>query len=42
METWLKAQLPQVLPKSAIGGAIAYMLKLWRYCPQKVCIWENV
>jgi len=28
-EQWLKANLPQVLPKSAIAQAIAYTLKLW-------------
>lgn len=45
METWLKAQLPQVLPKSAIGGAIAYMLKLWprlvRYVDDGRCEIDN-
>ena len=29
METWLKEHIYQVLPKSAIGEAIAYTLKLW-------------
>ncbi|RLD22579.1 MAG: IS66 family transposase [Bacteroidetes bacterium] len=29
MENWLKENINQVLPKSAIGGAIAYTLKLW-------------
>ena len=29
MENWLKDNLQQVLPKSAIGEAIAYTLKLW-------------
>jgi len=29
METWLKGHIYQVLPKSAIGEAIAYTLKLW-------------
>ncbi len=29
METWLKEHVYQVLPKSAIGEAIAYTLKLW-------------
>ena len=29
METWLKEHLYQVLPKSAIGEAVAYTLKLW-------------
>ncbi|MDP4272667.1 MAG: IS66 family transposase [Bacteroidota bacterium] len=29
METWLKANLEQVLPKSVIGGAISYTLALW-------------
>ncbi len=28
-EQWLKANLPQVLPKSAIAQAIGYALKLW-------------
>ncbi|WP_233194618.1 IS66 family transposase [Aquimarina sp. I32.4] len=29
LETWLKDQILQVLPKSAIGKAIGYTLKLW-------------
>ncbi|MBW6492150.1 MAG: IS66 family transposase, partial [Lentimicrobium sp.] len=29
METWLKDKLNRVLPKSAIGQAIAYTLTLW-------------
>ena len=29
MEAWLKEHIYQVLPKSAIGEAIAYTLKLW-------------
>jgi hypothetical protein len=29
MENWLKENLHQTLPKSAIGQAIAYTLKLW-------------
>jgi transposase len=29
LETWLKAQLPDILPQSAIGKAITYTLKLW-------------
>ena len=29
LKTWLDDQYPQVLPKSAIGKAIAYTLKLW-------------
>ena len=29
MESWLKGHLYQVLPKSAIGEAVAYTLKLW-------------
>jgi len=29
LEIWLKANLPEVLPKSAIGQAIAYTLGLW-------------
>ena len=28
-QDWLKAQIIKVLPKSAIGGAIAYTLNLW-------------
>ncbi|TFG89499.1 MAG: IS66 family transposase [Candidatus Atribacteria bacterium] len=30
LEKWLKNQLPEVLPKSAIGEAITYTLKLWK------------
>ena len=29
LEHWLKEQLPQVTPQSAIGKAIAYTLRLW-------------
>ena len=29
LERWLKAQVLEVLPKSAIGKAIGYALKLW-------------
>ncbi|HUT84169.1 MAG TPA: IS66 family transposase, partial [Thermodesulfobacteriota bacterium] len=29
LESWMKKQLPEVLPKSAIGKAITYTLKLW-------------
>ena len=29
LETWLKSNLSQTLPKSAIGKAIAYTLRLW-------------
>lgn len=29
LEAWLKAQLPDVLPKSSIGKAITYTLNLW-------------
>lgn len=29
LETWMKAQLPEVLPKSSIGQAITYTLGLW-------------
>lgn len=29
MESWLKVNINQVLPKSAIGKAISYTLKLW-------------
>ena len=29
LEAWLKENIIQVLPKSAIGGAIAYTLNLW-------------
>jgi len=29
LETWLKDNIPQTLPKSAIGKAIAYTLNLW-------------
>ena len=29
MEKWMKEQLPDVLPKSSIGQAIAYTLGLW-------------
>ena len=29
LETWLKSNILEVLPKSAIGGAIAYTLGLW-------------
>ena len=30
LESWLKNELTQVLPKSAIGEAINYTLKLWK------------
>jgi hypothetical protein len=30
LEKWMKEQLTEVLPKSAIGEALAYSLKLWR------------
>ncbi|MBE9522879.1 MAG: IS66 family transposase, partial [Proteobacteria bacterium] len=30
LEAWMRDQLTQVLPKSAIGEAIAYTLKLWK------------
>lgn len=30
LEKWLKDQLPEVLPKSAIGKAITYTLGLWK------------
>jgi len=30
LETWMRDQLNQVLPKSAIGEAITYSLKLWK------------
>ena len=30
LETWMKDQLSEVLPKSAIGKAITYTLKLWK------------
>jgi len=29
LEKWMKEQLPEVLPKSSIGQAIAYTLGLW-------------
>lgn len=29
LEKWMKAQLPEVLPKSSVGQAIAYTLGLW-------------
>ena len=29
LETWLKANIQQVLPKSAMGKAIAYALTFW-------------
>jgi transposase len=29
LEKWMKEQLPEVLPKSSIGQAISYTLKLW-------------
>jgi hypothetical protein len=29
LEIWMKAQLPEVLPKSSIGQAISYTLGLW-------------
>ena len=30
MESWMKEQLPEVLPKSAIGKALTYTLTLWK------------
>jgi len=30
LEQWMKDELTEVLPKSAIGGAIIYSLKLWK------------
>lgn len=30
MKNWLDANLPKVLPKSAIGKAVLYMLKYWK------------
>jgi len=30
LESWMKNQLPEVLPKSSIGKAITYTLKLWK------------
>ncbi len=30
LESWMKDQLPGVLPKSSIGKAITYTLKLWK------------
>lgn len=30
METWLKGQLTEVLPRSSMGEAIQYTLKLWK------------
>jgi transposase len=30
LESWMKEQLTQVLPKSTIGEALAYSLKLWK------------
>ena len=30
LENWMKNQLPEVLPKSSIGRAITYTLKLWK------------
>lgn len=35
-EEWLKDQVNQVLPKSAIGKAFAYTLKLWPYLKRYV------
>jgi len=37
-KTWLEEQYPQVLPKSSIGKAIAYSLKLW---PQLTTYTQN-
>ncbi len=34
LETWMKEQLPEVLPKSAIGNAITYTLRLWKRLPR--------
>ena len=30
LEKWMKEQIPEVLPKSAIGKAISYTLGLWK------------
>ncbi len=30
LESWMKEQLPEVLPKSAIGKALTYTLTLWK------------
>ena len=30
LEKWMKERLPEVLPKSSIGQAIAYTLGLWK------------
>lgn len=38
LHDWLKENMTQVLPKSAIGKAIAYSLKLW---PRLVRYTEN-
>ena len=35
-EKWLKDEINQVLPKSAIGKAFAYTLKLWSYLKRYV------
>jgi len=45
MENWMKENIIQVLPKSAIGKAIAYTLKLWhrliRYAEDGKCEIDN-
>jgi transposase len=45
MENWMKENIIQVLPKSAIGKAIAYTLKLWprliRYADDGRCEIDN-
>jgi transposase len=45
MENWMKENIMQVLPKSAIGKAIAYTLKLWprliRYADDGRCEIDN-
>lgn len=38
LKTWLEEQYPQVLPKSSMGKAIAYSLKLW---PQLTAYAQN-
>jgi len=38
IEAWLKKNLIETLPKSAIGGAIAYTLNLW---PRLIRYTEN-
>lgn len=45
MEAWMKDNFMQVLPKSAIGKAIAYTLNLWprliRYTDDGRCEIDN-